>query len=72
MAKTAQRFNGNARWIPLVVILIAACVGYGGLTSTVVRNKADISIQAKTLNRIDRIVSRIAGELGVSTEEERD
>jgi len=72
MAKRTVTLNGYGKWIPLVIVAFAACIGYGKLTGTVARNTTDIRAQAKMLSRIDRIVSGIAGKLGVPVEEERD
>ena len=72
MPKRASTLNGNAQWVTLVIVLVAACIGYGKLSGTVDRNTTDICAQAKTLSRIDRMVSGIAATLGVSIEEESD
>ena len=69
MPKRASTLNGNAQWITLVIVLVAVCIGYGKLGGDVDRNTRDISDHIKTLNRVDRIVSQIAGKLGVEIEE---
>ena len=69
MAKVAEKLNGRLQWIPLIVVIVVVCIGYGKLGGDVDRNTRDISDHIKTLNRVDRIVSQIAGKLGVEIEE---